>query len=94
MTYPSNGGPDLVTAEELSQLIERIEALEVEKKDISDQIKETYAEAKGRGYDTKILRLVVSRRKKRPDEIAETEAILELYENALGIVYQQTLEDV
>ena len=99
MPYPSNDGPELtdsysVTAEELRQFVERIEALEAEKKDISDQIKEVYAELKGRGYDTKVMRLIISRRKKKPDEIAETEAVLELYESALGIVYQQALEDI
>ena len=99
MPYPSNDGPELdetygVTADELRQFVERIEALEAEKKGISDQIKEVYAELKGRGFDTKVMRLVISRRKKNPEEIAETEAVLELYESALGTVYQQTLEDI
>jgi uncharacterized protein (UPF0335 family) len=98
MPYPSNDGPPVddygVTAEELRQFVERIEQLESEKKEISEQIKEVYAELKGRGYDSRIIRLVISRRKKNPEEIAETEAILETYEAALGIVYQQTLGDI
>ncbi|MBO6602866.1 MULTISPECIES: DUF2312 domain-containing protein [Paracoccaceae] len=74
-----------VTADELRQFIERIERLEAEKKDIADQQKEVMAEAKGRGYDTKILRKVVALRKREPDDIAEEEAVLEMYKEALGM---------
>jgi len=74
-----------VTAEELRQLIERYEQLEIEKKDIVDQQKEVMAEAKGRGYDTKVLRKVIALRKRRPDEIAEEEAVLDMYKAALGM---------
>jgi uncharacterized protein (UPF0335 family) len=80
MTDPLN-----ITADELRQFIERIEQLEAEKKDIGDQIKETYAEIKGRGFDTKAIRKVVSLRKKDPQERQEEEAILEVYLNALGM---------
>lgn len=72
-----------VTADELRQFVERIEGLEAEKKDIADQIKEVYAELKGRGYDTKIIRLVIARRKRERDELAEESAILDMYEGAL-----------
>lgn len=75
-----------VTAEELRQFIERYEQLESEKKDLAEQLKEVMAEAKGRGYDTKVLRKVVALRKRKPDEIAEEEAVLEMYKNALGMV--------
>lgn len=76
--------PYKVTSDELRQFIERVEALNVEKAEIADQIKEVYAEAKGRGYDTAVLRHIVGRRKKKPDSIAEFEAVLELYLSALG----------
>lgn len=74
-----------VTAEELRQFIERFERLEVEKKDIADQQKEVMAEAKGRGYDTKVIRKIITLRKKSRDEIAEEEAVLEMYKEALGM---------
>ncbi len=56
-----------------------------EKKDISDQQKEVMSEAKGRGYDTKVLRKIVGLRKREPQEISEEEAVLELYKEALGM---------
>ncbi|MHA3976916.1 DUF2312 domain-containing protein [Halovulum sp. GXIMD14794] len=74
-----------VTAAELRQFIERFERLEAEKKDIADQQKEVMAEAKGRGYDPKIMRKLISLRKKDPQEISEEEAILDLYKEALGM---------
>jgi uncharacterized protein (UPF0335 family) len=74
-----------VTADELRQFIERVERLEQEKKDIAEQVKEVYAEAKGRGYDTKVMRKVIALRKREPDDIAEEEAVLEMYKEALGM---------
>ena len=74
-----------VTADELRQFIERVERVEQEKKDIAEQIKEVMAEAKGRGYDTKIMRKVIALRKREPDDIAEEEAVLEMYREALGM---------
>ena len=74
-----------VTADELRQFIERFEQLESEKKDVSDQQKELMAEAKGRGYDTRVLRKVVALRKRKPDDIAEEEAIIDMYKAALGM---------
>lgn len=74
-----------VTAEELRQFIERFEQLESEKKDVAEQQKELMAEAKGRGYDTRILKQVVALRKRKPDDIAEDEAVLEMYKTALGM---------
>ena len=81
------GTPDSyrVTAEELRQFIERVERLEAEKKDIAEQVKEVFAEAKGRGYDTKVMRKVIALRKREPDDIAEEEAVLEMYKEALGM---------
>lgn len=82
-----NTAPDTyrVTADELRQFVERIERLEVEKKDIAEQIKEVYAESKSRGYDNKALRAILSLRKRDADDIAEEEAILELYKETLGM---------
>jgi uncharacterized protein (UPF0335 family) len=74
-----------VAADELRQFIERFEQLEAEKKDLTDQQKELMAEAKGRGYDTKIMRKIVALRKRKPDDIAEEEAVLEMYKSALGM---------
>lgn len=71
--------------EELRQFIERIEHLTAEHKDIAEQIKEVFAEAKGRDYDTKILRKVIALRKRDADDIAEEEAVLDMYKAALGM---------
>ena len=76
------------TGEQLRQFIEQYEHLDAEKKDIAEQIKEVFAEAKGRGYDTKVMRLAMKRRKRDKDDLAEEEAILEMYETALnGILF-------
>lgn len=75
-----------VTADELRQFVERAEHLEAEKKDITEQLAEVFAEAKWRGYDAKVLRKVIALRKRRPDDIAEEEAILDIYKQALGMV--------
>ncbi len=74
-----------VTADELRQFIERFERLDAEKKDISEQQKEVMAEAKSRGYDTKVIRKVIGLRKRDKDDIAEEEAVLEMYKEALGM---------
>jgi len=74
-----------VTADELRQFIERAEQLAAEKKDIGEQEKELFAEAKGRGYDTKVMRKVIALRKRKPDEIAEEDAIMDMYKSALGM---------
>ena len=74
-----------VTADELRQFLERYEQLEAETKDVTEQQKELMAEAKGRGYDTRVMRKVIALRKRKPDEIAEEEAIMEMYKAALGL---------
>ena len=74
---------DRTNAAELRAFIERIERLEAEKQDASDGQKEVYAEAKGRGYDAKIIRKVIARRKRDRQDLAEEAAILEVYEAAL-----------
>ena len=77
---------DPVAAAELRQLIERIERLEEEKKAISDDISDVYAEAKANGFDTKVLRQVVRMRKQDTSERQEQDAIRDLYLHALGML--------
>ena len=74
-----------VTASELRQFVERIERLDQEKKDIAEQQKEVFAELKGRGYDVKGVRTLIRLRKRDKDDIAEEEAVLEMYKEALGM---------
>lgn len=74
-----------VAAAELRQFIERFEHLDAEKSDLADQMKEVMAEAKGRGYDTKVMRKLIAMRKRDRNELAEEEAILEMYRQALGM---------
>ena len=85
MNQPVSDATYNVAADELRQFIERYEHLEAEKKDIAEQQKEVMAEAKGRGYDTKALRKIVALRKRDKDDIAEEEAVLEMYKEALGM---------
>jgi uncharacterized protein (UPF0335 family) len=72
------------TAQQLKSIIERIERLEEEKKTIADDIKEVYAEAKGNGFDIKIIRKVVSLRKQDTAERVEQEQLVDLYLAAVG----------
>jgi len=74
-----------VSAGQLRAFVERIERLEEEKKEVAEQIKEVYAEAKGTGFDTKILRKVISLRKKDAEERQEEEYLLATYLTALGM---------
>jgi uncharacterized protein (UPF0335 family) len=74
-----------VAAGQLRSIIERIERLEEDKKQISDDIKDVYAEAKGTGFDNKAIRSIVRLRKKEATEREEEEAILDLYKAALGM---------
>ncbi len=85
MSDPSDDAYN-VTAAELRQFIEQFEALEEQKKDIADQQKEVMSEAKARGYDTKVMRKVIALRKRKPDEIAEEEAVLAMYKAALNMI--------
>ncbi|MBV1701109.1 MAG: DUF2312 domain-containing protein [Hyphomicrobiales bacterium] len=76
---------DSVEAGPLKAFIERIEHLEEEKRTISDDIKEVYAEAKGSGYDIKIVRKIISLRRQDKEKRREEEEILGLYLSALGM---------
>jgi uncharacterized protein (UPF0335 family) len=74
-----------VARDQLRAFVERIERLEEEKKTIADDIKDVYGEAKGTGFDTKILKKIVSLRKKDEQERMEEDAILDTYLQALGM---------
>lgn len=78
-------GHNSVVAEELRQFIERAEQVAAEKRDLSETEKEIFAKAKGRGFDTKVMRKIIALRKRKADDIAEEDAIMELYRNALGM---------
>lgn len=74
-----------IAADRLRSFIERIERLEEEKKGLADDIKEVYAEAKGTGFDTKIIRQIIRLRKLEQADRQEQEALLDLYRQALGM---------
>ena len=88
--YGSRPAPDDAATsfakDQLRAIIERIERLEEEKKTISDDIRDVYAEAKGNGFDVKALRAIVRLRKQDANERAEHETILETYMQALGML--------
>ncbi len=74
-----------VTADELRQFIEQFEQLEAAKKDISEQQKDIMSEAKARGYDTAVMKKIIAMRKRDKNDLAEEEAILDIYKAALGM---------
>jgi uncharacterized protein (UPF0335 family) len=81
--------PDVLTAQtqgQLKSIIERVERLETEKSEIAEQIKEVFAEAKGNGFDVKVLRKIIARRKMDRAKAQELDAIMDLYLSALGEV--------
>jgi len=82
---PIKANPDSA-AQQLAQIVERIERMEEEKTGILDDIKDAYAEAKAIGFDTKGVRAIIALRKLDPDARQEAEAILDTYKTALGIV--------
>ena len=87
MADDASAHPDVLNASaqgQLKSIIERIERLEQEKAEVAEQIKEVFAEAKGNGFDTKILRKVVRIRKQDRAKRMEEEAILDLYLSAIG----------
>ena len=84
---------DSVAQDQIRAFIERIERMEEEKKAIADDIKEIYAEAKGNGFDTKVLRQIIAIRKQDHAERMEQEALLELYMAALGMASAPANDD-
>jgi uncharacterized protein (UPF0335 family) len=74
-----------VTAQQLKSIIERVEKLEEERRDLGTDIREIYAEAKGNGYEPKIIRMIVRLRRMNSADRAEQEALLDTYKSALGM---------
>lgn len=85
MSEPSTGHNG-VSGDHLRSLIERVERLETEKRAVADDIKDIYAEAKGNGFDAKIIRKIVAMRRMDRDKREEEQAILDVYMNALGML--------
>ena len=83
-----------VARDQLRAFVERIERLEEEKKAIADDIKDVYGEAKAMGFDTKVLRTVISIRKQDQNERMEQEAVLDTYLHALGMAQDYQSDDV
>ena len=75
----------MTTREQIRAIVERYERLEAEKKDIADMQKEVMSEAKGSGFDVPALKAIIAMRKKSPDDLAEEQAVLEMYMQALGM---------
>src|SRR5258707_4227613 len=83
---PAEAANTRFAKDQLKAFVERIERLEEEKKTISEDIRDVYAESKGNGFDTKALRAVIRLRKQEPQERNEQQMILETYMNALGML--------
>jgi uncharacterized protein (UPF0335 family) len=79
---PEVGG---IAVDRLRSIIERIERLEEERKALAGDIKDIFAEAKSAGFDVKVVRQIISIRKKEPAEVEEQETLLDLYRRALGM---------
>ncbi len=75
-----------IAGDRLRSFVERVERLEEEKRELLEQIREVYAEAKGEGFDVKVMRQIVRLRRMKPQERGEQEELLELYKSALGMV--------
>jgi uncharacterized protein (UPF0335 family) len=84
---PDVGG---VAGEQLKSFIERIERLEEEKRALSGDIKDVYAEAKGNGFDTAIMRQIIRIRRMDQDDVDEQETLLDIYKRALGMLPAET----
>jgi len=80
---PDVGG---IAGERLRSFIERIERLEEEKRTLGEDIKEVFAEAKGSGFDTKIMRQIIKIRRMDKDDLDEQETLLDIYKRALGML--------
>ena len=80
---PDVGG---IAGERLRSFIERIERLEEERRTLGEDIKEVFAEAKGNGFDTKIMRQIIKIRRMDKDDLDEQETLLDIYKRALGML--------
>ena len=74
-----------IASDRLRSIVDRIERLEQERKALGDDIKDIYSEAKSAGFDVKVIRQIISIRKKEPSEVEEQETLLDLYRRALGM---------
>ena len=83
---------DGIAGDRLKSFIERIERLEEEKRALAEDIKEVFAEAKGTGFDTKIMRQIIKIRKMDKDDLDEQESLLDVYKRALGMLPESSLE--
>lgn len=81
----NSGGGDIIQADQLRLFMERIERLEEEKKGVADDIRDVYSEAKGQGYDTKIMRAIVRLRRMEKNDRDEMDALMDTYRVALGL---------
>jgi uncharacterized protein (UPF0335 family) len=79
---PTTGG---IAADRLRSIVDRIERLEEERKALSSDIKDIYAEAKSAGFDVKVLRAIIRIRKQEPAEVEEQETLIDVYRRALGM---------
>ncbi len=85
MTEETTSNVGGVAGQQLRSVVERIERLEEEKKGLSDDIKDIYAEAKGNGFEPKIVRQIIRRRKMDREDRREHDELVDLYEHALGM---------
>jgi len=88
---PDVGG---IAGERLRSFIERIERLEAEKRTLAEDIKEVFAEAKGSGFDAKIMRQIIKIRRMDKDDLDEQATLLDIYKRALGMLPDATPESV
>lgn len=75
-----------ISAEQLRLFIEKIERLEEEKAELMEHIKETFADAKNQGFDTKVMKQILKLRKMKQEDVVEQEELLDVYRHALGMV--------
>lgn len=86
MSYPDNTSADSVAADQLRAIVERVERMHEEKRAIADDISEIYKEAKGNGFDVKVIKRIVADRAKDQNDLAEFESLYDLYRSALGML--------
>jgi len=85
MAYPSNEPDDLPAGEQLLDMVERIEAIEEDMRKLRGDRSEVYAEAKSLGFDTRVMKKIIALRKRDASDVAEEEALMEVYKRALGM---------
>lgn len=81
-----SAGHNSVAGDQLRTIIERVERLEQEKRELAEDIKEVYGEAKNNGFDTAVIRAIVRRRKEDAEKRKEREALMEVYLSSMGLL--------